>query len=99
MKAAISLLIFAAASALSARGAATDEIPPASDLGRAFVTIPYSELRALWDAGRRREEPPKPEPEEMPVPFVVHRAEYRFTVGDKVSALEAEYEVESLKKG
>ena len=69
MKSSILLVVFTAAASLSSSGATGDEIPPASDLRRAFVTIPYSELRALWEAGQRRSEPPKPEPDTAPVPL------------------------------
>jgi hypothetical protein len=99
MKSSILLVVFAAAASLSSSGAPPDEIPPASELGRAFVTIPYSELRALWEAGQRRSEPPKPEAEAAPVPFVVHRADYHLAIGDQSSALDVDYEVETLTKG
>ena len=70
MKPAVCLLAIVTAAA----AAPLPEPPPAADLGRAFVTIPYSELRALWEAGQRKPEPPAPL-EIAPVPFLVHRAE------------------------
>lgn len=70
-------------------------LPP--DLGRATVTIPYAELRALWEAGHRRPEPPPPL-DTAPVPFVVHRADVRIALGDAASKVDAEFEVEALDK-
>ena len=94
MKAAICLL----ASLTAAASAATlPEPPPSPDLGRAFVTIPYSELRALWEAGQRKPEPAAT-PEAAPVPFLVHRAEVRIALGEAASTIEADFEVEALDK-
>ncbi len=91
MKAAICLL----ALVLPTLALGAEELPPTPDLGRAFATIPYSELRALWEAGRKKE-PPKVEPELPPVAFVVHQAEYRLQLSDEASLLDADYEIESL---
>ena len=88
MKHAICLLL---AAALATRAAE----PTVPDLGRAYVTIPYSELRALWEAGQRKSDPAK-EPEPAPVAFLVHRAEVRLHIGENASAIEAHFEVESL---
>ncbi len=73
------------------------EPPACAELGRAFVTIPYSELRALWEAGHRRVELPAP-PEEAPVPFILHRAEVRIALGESASRIDADFEVEALEK-
>ena len=73
------------------------EPPPSPELGRAFVTIPYSELRALWEAGQRKPEVAAP-PEVAPVPFLVHRAEVRIVLGDEASKIDADFEVEALEK-
>ncbi len=81
----------------AACAATLPEPPPSPDLGRAFVTIPYSELRALWEAGQRKPEPPTP-PEVAPVPFLVHRAEVRIALGEAGSTIDAEFEVESLDR-
>ena len=88
MKHAICLLV---ATAISVR--ATE--PSVPDLGRAYVTIPYSELRALWEAGQHRPEPVK-EPAPAPVAFIVHRADVRLDIGESSSAIEANFDVESL---
>ena len=89
MKHAIFLLLAAAFATHAAE-------PPVPDLGHAYVTIPYAELRALWEAGQRRPEPAK-EPAPAPVAFVVHRAEVRLDIGENASAIEASFEVESLE--
>ena len=83
--------------AAAASAATLPEPPPSPDLGRAFVTIPYSELRALWKAGQRKPEPVAP-PEVAPVPFLVHRAEVRIALGEAASKIDAEFEVEALEK-
>lgn len=93
MKAPICLLLFTvAASAVS-----LPEPPPSPELGRAFVTIPYSELRALWEAGQRKPETPVM-PEAAPVSFLVHRAEVRIALGETASKIDADFEVEALDK-
>ena len=89
------LLALACAAALHAAPEPSTP-PPASELGRAFVTIPYSELRALWEAGqaaRRAAETPDALP---PVAQLVHRAELVLTLGENRSALETKFEAESL---
>ena len=94
MKPAVCLLALLTA---AASAATLPEPPPVPDLGRAFVTIPYSELRALWEAGQRKPEPPPPL-EIAPVPFLVHRAEVRIALGEAASKIDAEFEVEALEK-
>ena len=81
----------------AASAATLPEPPPSPDLGRAFVTIPYAELRALWEAGQRKPEPAAP-PEVAPVPFLVHRADVRIALGEAASKIDAEFEVEALEK-
>ncbi len=88
MKFTASLLI---ATALAVR-AAESSTP---DLHGATVTIPYSELRALWEAGQRKPELPK-EPATAPVAFVVHRAEMRLDLGETTSVITANFDAESL---
>jgi hypothetical protein len=73
------------------------EPPSSPELGRAFVTIPYSELRSLWEAGHRKPDPAAL-PEAAPVPFVVHRAEVRIALGEAVNKIDADFEVEVLDK-
>ena len=86
MKPTVCLLL---ATLLTARA---DELP---DLARATVTIPYAELRALWEAGQRKPEPAK-EPAPAPVAFLVHRAEVRLDFGEAASGIDARFEVETL---
>ena len=81
----------------AASAATLPEPPPSPDLGRAFVTIPYAELRALWEAGQRKPEPAAP-PVVAPVPFLVHRADVRIALGEAASKIDAEFEVEALEK-
>jgi hypothetical protein len=93
MKTTACFLTFLSAAALAAT---PPETPPASaDLGRAFVTIPYSELRALWEAGQRKADPP-PAPEAPPQPYLVHRAEVRIALGEAASRIDADFEVETF---
>ena len=73
------------------------ELPSSPELGRAFVSIPYSELRALWEAGHRKAEPPAP-PEAAPIPFIIHRAEVQVALGEAASKIDADFEVEALDK-
>ena len=94
MKAAVCLLTLLAA---AASADTVPEPPPTPDLGKAFVTIPYSELRALWEAGQRKADPPAP-PEPAPVAHLVHRAEMRIALGEGVSTIDADFDVESLDK-
>ena len=81
----------------AASAATLPEPPPSPDLGRAFVTIPYADLRARWEAGQRKPEPAAP-PEVAPVPFLVHRADVRIALGEAASKIDAEFEVEALEK-
>jgi hypothetical protein len=73
------------------------EPPGSPELQRAYVTIPYSELRSLWEAAQR-----KPArvvaPEVAPLPFLVHRAEVRIALGETASKIDADFEVEVLEK-
>lgn len=80
--------------ALAARALVAQE-PPAQDFGRAYVTIPYSELRALWEAGHDKPQPPR-EPEAPPVAALVHRADLRLQFSDAGGVLDAEFDVEML---
>ncbi|HEV7404686.1 MAG TPA: hypothetical protein VGO11_17225 [Chthoniobacteraceae bacterium] len=73
------------------------EPPGSPELQRAYVTIPYSELRALWEAAQRKPAPVVP-PEVAPMPFLVHRAEVRIALGETASKIDADFEVEALEK-
>ena len=73
---------------------AEGEPPASSALDRATVTIPYAELRGLWEAAHaRRVETPAPAP---PVGSIVHSAELQLRLGETTSALEAVFDVEAL---
>lgn len=72
----------------------------APDLKSATVTIPYSELRALWEAAQAKPAPTPPEPPEPPVPFVITQARHAIEFGaDLVSAeVVAKFEINVLSK-
>jgi hypothetical protein len=79
------LLLFAAASlSLPLR---------AENLSSAAVTLPYTELRALIEAGK------KPSPPEYPLPFVVLSARYRLAPGEGTLSGTAEFDVRSFREG
>lgn len=95
-----SLSRFFLAAALSAGcGPAAHATPPpaGAELDRAFVTIPYAELRALWEAGQRKTDAEKPPV--APVAHLVHRAELQLTLGEPRSTLTALFEAEVLAPG
>jgi hypothetical protein len=94
MKAAVCFLAILTA---AASADTLPEPPPTPDLGKAYVTIPYAELRALWEAGQPKANPPEP-PEPAPVPYLVHRADVRIVLGESASKIDADFEVESLDK-
>jgi len=70
--------------------AATPTAPP--DLKEAHVTIPYPELKALWQAGQR-EAPQKRKP---PVEAAVLSARYQLTLKGDLAAGVVEYEIENF---
>jgi len=94
MKAAVCFLAILTA---AASADTLPEPPPTPDFGKACVTIPYAELRALWEAGQPKAKPPEP-PEPAPVPYLVHRADVRIVLGESASNIDADFEVESLDK-
>ncbi|MEI8311890.1 MAG: hypothetical protein WCH98_14165 [Verrucomicrobiota bacterium] len=63
----------------------------AENLAGASVTLPYTELKSLIEAGK------KPAPAEPPVPFAVLSAEYRLVPGDASLSGSAEFEVRSFR--
>jgi len=71
------------------------------ELTEARVTIPYTELRALWEAGRARQDEGKEPPEEPPVGHLWHRIDCVLTfAGDgRAGTLEATFDGEVLAKG
>ncbi len=78
------------------KSAALDE-PSSAELGRAFVTIPYSELRALWEAGKAaKDHAPKPEPE-PPVGWIIDSAECHLQLGEAASTLDATFDIHALR--
>ncbi len=82
-----------AASLLSTLGAV--EVPPdASALPRASVTIPYSEIRALWEAAHEAKQ--KPAPQKPPISFIIREADAQLQLGEKSSALEVNFQIETF---
>lgn len=65
----------------------------AENLSSAAVTLPYTELRALIEAGK------KPSPPESPLPFAILSARYRLTPGTGLLSGTAEFEVRSFSEG
>jgi hypothetical protein len=82
---------------LAAASFADTPAAPPPGLSRASVTIPYSELRALWEAGHRMPDAAT-KPDAAPVPFVIHHTELRITLGETTSRIDADFEIESLEK-
>jgi hypothetical protein len=93
MKAA-SCLLLCLVSAASA--APLPDPTPVPHLVGASVTLPYSELRALWEAAA--DNVAGIAPEAAPVPFVLHQADVRIALGAGASRIEARFEVETLEK-
>lgn len=79
---------------LPATGQQEEELPP---LNSAEVTIPYGELKQLWEAARRGQEqrkaPPLPKP---PVAAIVNAANYELRFAAGSVTIEARYRVASL---
>jgi len=72
------------------------EPPPSAELTRAFVTIPYAELRSLWEGGQAaRTRPEKPAP--APLGSVVQEADLDLQLGERTSTLTAKFAVEVLQ--
>lgn len=96
MKTRILLLALAIASRASFAADTGAEPPPGEALSRASVTIPYSELRALWEAAHtQKSDAAKPEP--APVAHLVSRADVRLQLGESASVVEAVFDVEVLE--
>lgn len=72
----------------------------APDLKSATVTIPYSELRALWEAAQAKPTPPPVEPPEPPVPFVITAAQHAVELGADPSVAEvtSKFEINVLSR-
>src|SRR5690242_3730936 len=66
---------------------ASNQLPASAELGRAFVTIPYSELRALWEAGQAGKAQAEKREEVPPFPSVVQSADLELQLGDRGSTL------------
>ncbi|MFA7343683.1 MAG: hypothetical protein WC003_05205 [Terrimicrobiaceae bacterium] len=65
----------------------------AGDLADAAVTLPYTELRALIEAGK------KPAPPEYPLPFAVLSAHYRLAPGGTTLSGTVAFDVRSFREG
>src|SRR6201989_2208333 len=66
--------------------------PPPPDLREAQVTLPYPELKALWQAAQRE----TPEKRKPPVEATLLAARYQLTLeGDQAAGL-VEYEAQSF---
>jgi hypothetical protein len=65
----------------------------AENLSGAAVTLPYTELRALIEAGK------KPSPPEYPLPFAILSARYRLAPGEGSLSGTAEFDVRSFREG
>ena len=73
---------------------AAPEPPDDSSLSRASVTIPYTELRALWESAKSRKVEEKPAP--SPVAHLVHRADLQLRLSETASALDATFDIEAI---
>ena len=82
----------------SAASVSAEPEPPATpELSRASVTLPYTELRSLWEAAHRIIPPEAAAtPDIAPVANVVHRADCLLRLGESSSRIEAQFEVEAL---
>lgn len=79
---------------ISSLVAAQNENELVPSLPDAKVTIPYSELKSLWEAARSKKAPaPEPAP---PIASTVLAAEYHLTLDSPAPTLEASYQVQSL---
>src|ERR1041385_557624 len=81
----LGLLVFAA-SALAAAPA------PPPDLNEARVTLPYSELKALWEAAHREQS----EKRKPPVEAALLSARYQVVVHGDLAAGVVDYEIENF---
>jgi len=72
------------------------EPPPSAELARAFVTIPYAELRSLWEAGQAARTRPE-KPAAAPFGSVVQGADLDLQLGERTSTLTAKFAVEVLQ--
>ena len=80
---------------LSASGQEQEDLP---SLKRAEVTIPYGELKQLWEAARRgqapRQAPARPKP---PVRAIINSADYELRFESGLLAIEARYRVPAIE--
>ncbi len=80
----------------SAHAAPADPVPPEPpSLARAYVTIPYSEVRALWEAAQTQKSGSQ-YPSPAPIPSIVKSAQCELRLGEAASMLSAQFEVDSL---
>src|SRR4051812_42970042 len=66
--------------------------PPAPDLNEARVTLPYPELKALWQAAQRE----TPEKRKPPVEAALLSARYQLVLKGDLGAGVVEYEIENF---
>jgi hypothetical protein len=90
-------LIFATAVSSLAQEPPPKATPPKTEpgLASAYVTIPYAELRSLWEAAHKTQA--APEPETAPVSHIVGLAEYELRLAPVASALKGQFELEVLE--
>ncbi len=81
---------------LQAESAEPAEPPPVTGLDRTYVTIPYTELRALWEAGHKPKEAEAKVENPPPVPYVIDRIDCRVQLGEGVTAVDATYQIQGL---
>ncbi len=72
------------------------EPPPTPDFSRAFVTIPYGELRSLWEIAQAAKAQAAKNEEAAPLSGIIQRADLELQLGDQTSALTGKFEVETL---
>lgn len=69
------------------------------DLAAAEITIPYTELKSLWEAAQPAPGEGEEETAPPPVEAVVLAAEYELVLGDGKAEIDATYRVQSLAEG
>ena len=70
--------------------------PPSNGLDSAFVTIPYSELRALWEASHAAKDAAAEAEQPPPVSYLIDLIDCHIQIGAPASTVDALFEVQSL---
>jgi hypothetical protein len=65
------------------------------EIQRASVTLPYTELRALWEAARAAREP-RPAEEKAPVDWIINNIEVHVVLDGMNAAVEAAFDLQTL---